>query len=67
VRFTIIQTAPPGFGAGIPATGAREALDVVASMVERGATAVDVVDLNGARYDLIELERALDDESPARD
>ncbi len=68
VRFTVIQTAPSGFGTvSIAATGAREALDVVASMVERGATAVDVVDFNGVRYDLIELERALDDESTARD
>jgi hypothetical protein len=64
VRFTITQTAPLGFGAfPVSTTDARAALDVVASMVERGAKGVEILDANGLRYDLIDLERALDDES----
>ena len=64
MRFTVTQTAPSGFGTfPVSAADARAALDVVASMVERGARSVAILDANGLRYDLIDLERALDDES----
>ena len=43
----------------------RQAPDMVASMVERGALAVDIVDACGMHYDLIDLERVFDDETLA--
>jgi hypothetical protein len=64
VKFTVTQTSPSGFEAfAVSALDARQALDVVASMVERGATVVKIFDLKGLRYDLIDLESALEDES----
>jgi len=66
VKFTVTQTSPSpsGFGAlAVSAPDVRQALDVVASMVERGATVVEIFDIKGLRYDLIDLEFALDDES----
>jgi hypothetical protein len=64
VKFTVTQTSPSGFGAlAVSAPDVRQALDVVASMVERGATVVEIFDIKGLRYDLIDLESALADES----
>jgi hypothetical protein len=64
MKFTITQTVPTGYGAfSVTTKNANEALDVVASMVERGAKDVDVVDVHGCYYDLIELERQATDES----
>jgi hypothetical protein len=64
MKFTITQTAPTGYGSfSVMTKTANEARDVVASMVERGAIDVDVVDADGRYYDLIELERKATDES----
>jgi hypothetical protein len=63
VKFTVTQTTPSGFETvAVSAPDALQALDVVASMVERGATVVEIVDNKGLHYDLITLVRALDDE-----
>ena len=59
VKFTI---RPKGSnlsagGLAVSAEDAREALDVVKAMTDRGMTEVQIFDADGQPYDLIELER----------
>ncbi|NNM71416.1 hypothetical protein [Enterovirga aerilata] len=67
MRFTIRpgeSTASGGFA--VIAQDAREALNHVRDMLDRGLTDIDVVDPEGRHYDLIELER-ITAESEARE
>jgi hypothetical protein len=67
VKFLITQLFPRGFRSlPVLASDTREALDVVDLMIERGATAIKIIDAIGQRYDLIDLERAFDDELAQR-
>ena len=45
------------------AVDTRQALDLVATLVENGALAVEIIDASGMHYDLIDLERAFDEET----
>jgi hypothetical protein len=63
MRYNIKQLAPWRIRSrSITATDTREALDIIATMIERGAIEVEIVDINGRRYDLIDLERIFDEE-----
>jgi hypothetical protein len=63
MQFRITQLFPRGFRS-LPVTAhdTRDALDIVDMMIDRGATEIKIVDAAGRRYDLIELERMLDEE-----
>ena len=64
MKFSVKQKVPLVFRSfAVTASNAGEALEVVASMVESGAVEVEIVDVNGLHYDLIDLERTFDEES----
>jgi hypothetical protein len=63
LKFRITQLFPRGFRSfPVAASSTREALDVADMMIDRGATDIKIVDANGRRYDLIQLERLFDEE-----
>ena len=66
MKFCVRQLAPSGFGLPISAASTQQALDVVGSMIQRGAIAVEIIDGIGLHYDLIDLERLFDDEIAGR-
>jgi hypothetical protein len=64
VRYRVKQLAPlDGLSFSVTAADTKEALDIVAMMIERGAREVEIVDSNGRHYDLIDLESIFDEES----
>lgn len=64
MKYTVKQMMPLGFRLfPVAASDTREALDVVRTMVARGAIAVEIIDANGLHYDLIDLEREFDEEA----
>jgi hypothetical protein len=68
VKYSVKQVRPPGFlASAVSAADTRQALDLVASMVEGGALVVEIIDASGMHYDLIDLERALDEECKPED
>jgi hypothetical protein len=68
VKYSVKQVRPLGFSApAVCAADTRQALDVVASMVEGGALVVEIIDASGMHYDLIDLERAFDEERKPED
>lgn len=64
MKYSVKQMVPLRFlSSAVSARDTREALDIVGTMVERGATAVEIIDADGLHYDLIDLERAFDEEA----
>jgi hypothetical protein len=54
--YTIKPKIKNGFGSfGVLVGDAHEALDIVKGMVERGIEEIEVLDDNGARYDIPQL------------
>jgi hypothetical protein len=67
MKYSVKQLVPPeGLSFCITAANTGEALDLVAMMIERGAKEVEIIDANGRRYDLIDLESIFDEECAAR-
>lgn len=64
MKFRITQLFPRGFRSlPVSTSDTRQALEVVDLMIERGATEIKIMDATGRRYDLIDLERTLNEET----
>jgi hypothetical protein len=60
----IMQTNPLDLRTmAVKAATSGDALDIIASMIERGATKVDIIDARGRHLDLIDLECIFDEET----
>jgi hypothetical protein len=58
VKYIVRPRNDRGFGSfSVAASEAREALDVVRGMTERGLEDIEILDSDGTPYDLAELER----------
>jgi hypothetical protein len=59
-----MQTIPLDPGAlVVKAINTGDALDIIAGMIEQGATGVDIIDARGRHLDLIDLECIFDEET----
>jgi hypothetical protein len=57
MKYSIKQLVPlDGLSFWVTAADTGEALEIVTMMIERGAKEVEIIDVNGRRYDLIDLE-----------
>jgi hypothetical protein len=67
VRYTVRSRHNQSHGAfSIITEDAREALQIAKDMVVRGVQEVEILDENGAAFDLAELQRLTNDETSAR-
>jgi hypothetical protein len=66
MKYSIKQLVPlDGLSFWVTAADTGEALEIVTMMIERGAKEVEIIDVNGRRYDLIDLESTFDEECAA--
>jgi hypothetical protein len=58
VKYTVRPRNDDGFGSvSVSASEAREALNIMKGMIERGVENVEILDVDGKPYDPTELER----------